>query len=88
MRPDLFAAVLSRLASISGRLGRHLADWRTHAAGLRRAWLCILGAPDYQAYLAHQREHHPETPPLSERDYVRWFLDRRYNKPGGGYRCC
>ena len=88
MRPEFLEAIRLRLASASAGLGWHLTKWRSHAAGLRRAWLRILGAPDYQAYLAHQREHHPDTPPLSERDYVRWFIDRRYNKPGGGCRCC
>jgi len=53
-----------------------------------RAWRGIVGAPDYQAYLAHRQAHHPSEPVMSEREYVRCFIDRRYNKPGGGVRCC
>jgi uncharacterized short protein YbdD (DUF466 family) len=42
----------------------------------------IIGAPDYEAYLAHCREAgHP--PRLSEREYVKEFLDSK-----GGVRCC
>ena len=42
----------------------------------------IIGAPDYDAYLEHCRQAgHP--PQLSEREYVKEFLDAK-----SGVRCC
>lgn len=46
----------------------------------------IIGAPDYAAYVAHLRAHHPEREPLCERDFVAERLAARYEKPGA--RCC
>ena len=60
---------------------------RAAAVQLRRSWLRMIGAPDYEAYLAHLAEHHPGAEPMSERDYVAMFIERRYNGPGAG-RCC
>jgi uncharacterized short protein YbdD (DUF466 family) len=55
---------------------------RKLAAILRR----IIGAPDYAAYVAHCRAHHPDSEPLGEREFLaeRWVA--RYETPGG--RCC
>ena len=52
------------------------------AAALRR----ILGAPDYDAYLAHHARHHAGTPPLSRDEFVRRRQEERYSRPGS--RCC
>jgi uncharacterized short protein YbdD (DUF466 family) len=52
------------------------------AAILRR----IIGAPDYAAYVAHVRAHHPERPLLSEREFLAERLAARYERPGS--RCC
>jgi uncharacterized short protein YbdD (DUF466 family) len=60
---------------------------RTAAAQVRAGWLRAIGAPDYRAYLAHQAARHPDAPPLSERDYVALFTERRYGGRGGA-RCC
>lgn len=46
----------------------------------------IIGVPDYDAYVAHVRVHHPGTIPLSRGEFERRRLDERYSKPGG--RCC
>ena len=53
---------------------------------LRQGWLRAIGAPDYRAYLAHHAARHPGTAPMSERDYVNMFIERRYNRRGVG-RC-
>jgi uncharacterized short protein YbdD (DUF466 family) len=46
----------------------------------------IIGVPDYETYLCHQREHHPERIPMS---YEQFFLDRQTARyKGGGGRCC
>jgi uncharacterized short protein YbdD (DUF466 family) len=52
------------------------------AAVLRR----IIGVPDYEAYVAHVRAHHPGQEPLSERDFHREQLTAKYSRPGS--RCC
>ena len=57
------------------------------AARLRRGWRRILGAPDYEAYLAHHAQRHAGTEPMSERQYVELFIERRFNRRGAG-RCC
>ena len=61
---------------------------RALASQARHGWLRMLGAPDYEAYLQHHRCHHPEAPLMSEREYARVFIDRRYNRKDGGGRCC
>lgn len=55
---------------------------RRVAAVIRR----IIGVPDYEAYVAHVREHHPGQEPVSERDFHRERLSARYSQPGN--RCC
>jgi uncharacterized short protein YbdD (DUF466 family) len=51
--------------------------------GLRGA----IGAPDYEAYVAHCTARHPDMAPLSERDYVKMYIQRRYNRRDAS-RCC
>jgi uncharacterized short protein YbdD (DUF466 family) len=51
-------------------------------AQLRR----LFGMPDYARYLEHQARRHPDATPLSEREFVRTELERKY--AGGGGRCC
>ena len=46
----------------------------------------IIGAPDYDAYVAHVRAHHPGHEPLREREFIEERLKARYEKPGS--RCC
>jgi uncharacterized short protein YbdD (DUF466 family) len=60
---------------------------RGAVAHFRQGWLRAIGAPDYRAYLAHQAQRHPGVPPMSERDYVNTFIERRYGGSGAG-RCC
>lgn len=46
----------------------------------------VAGMPDYQAHLAHLRDHHPGTEVPSEREYFEAWLRQRYD--GGPTRCC
>ena len=55
-------------------------------AELGRAIRLVLGAPDYERYLAHVRETDPEREPLTRDEFVRERMDNRYSKPGA--RCC
>jgi uncharacterized short protein YbdD (DUF466 family) len=46
----------------------------------------LIGIPDYEAYLAHQRRAHPELVPMS---YEEFFAERqRARYRGCGGRCC
>ena len=46
----------------------------------------IIGAPDYDGYVAHVSRCHPEQPLLSRDEFVRQRLEDRYSRPGS--RCC
>ena len=46
----------------------------------------VIGAPDYERYLAHLSNRHPEVVPLSRDEFARDALARRYDRPGS--RCC
>ncbi|MEP7381960.1 MAG: YbdD/YjiX family protein [Gemmatimonadota bacterium] len=46
----------------------------------------IIGAPDYDAYLAHATRRHPGAPTLTRDEFVKQRLEDRYSKPGA--RCC
>lgn len=63
--------------------GSASAPWLTRLGALLRR---IIGAPDYAAYVAHVRAHHPGREPLGERDFLNERLSARYEKPGA--RCC
>ena len=46
----------------------------------------VIGAPDYDAYVAHVRRCHPGEHALSREAFARDVLTRRYETPGN--RCC
>ena len=46
----------------------------------------IIGVPDYEAYVAHQRRSHPCEEPATREAFAQDALARRYEKPGS--RCC
>lgn len=52
------------------------------ASVLRR----VIGAPDYERYLAHVVRCHPGATPLTRDEFARDALSRRYDRPGS--RCC
>lgn len=55
---------------------------------LRQTGALMVGVPDYQAYVAHMREAHPELEPLSERDFMRARMEARYGGRGHGKCPC
>ena len=57
--------------------------WQRALQGAR----LMVGVPDYDAYVAHLREKHPDVRPLTREDFVRAAQNRRYGRGGGG-RCC
>ena len=46
----------------------------------------VIGAPDYDRYVAHMRDHHPECEVASRDEFMRQRLETRYSRPGS--RCC
>ena len=52
---------------------------------VQTARLCC-GVPDYDAYVKHLRDHHPERGVPSYKEFFRERQEARYK--GGGGRCC
>ncbi len=46
----------------------------------------IIGAPDYDTYLAYMAAKHPDAMPLTMREFEAGRLNARYGQPGS--RCC
>ena len=46
----------------------------------------IIGVPDYDTYVAHMRECHADTAPMTRRDFEKARMDDKYSRPG--QRCC
>ena len=62
---------------------RPLADGLARVASVVRR---VIGAPDYERYLAHVRDAHVDATPLTREQFARDALLRRYDRPGS--RCC
>lgn len=61
---------------------------RLHARIARMAQVVrrIIGAPDYERYLAHRQQCPAGEPPLTREAFASDALARRYDQPGN--RCC
>ncbi|MGN2249163.1 YbdD/YjiX family protein [Frateuria sp. GZRe14] len=60
--------------------------WRAAwSRAVQTARLCC-GVPDYDTYVRHLREHHPERPVPSYATFFRERQEARYKGTGG--RCC
>jgi uncharacterized short protein YbdD (DUF466 family) len=68
--------------------------WVAFAESVQRLWKgarqtarLMIGVPDYDTYVAHCRQHHPERPPMTREAFFRNRLEARY---GGNGRigCC
>lgn len=53
---------------------------------LERTARLAIGVPDYAAYVAHVRSHHPERTPMSREAFFIERMQARYGK--GRSRCC
>jgi uncharacterized short protein YbdD (DUF466 family) len=61
---------------------------RTTAYWTKRTARLMIGVPDYETYVAHRRENHPEEPIMT---YVEFFRERqqaRYAVSKGRLRGC
>lgn len=57
--------------------------WTRQAGAVVRR---MIGAPDYDRYVAHMRERQPDRAPLPRREFMASYLSARYDRPGS--RCC
>jgi uncharacterized short protein YbdD (DUF466 family) len=46
----------------------------------------LVGAPDYERYVAHMQASHPQCAPMTRDEFARERLSARYDRPGS--RCC
>nr|MBA2814433.1 Small protein YbdD [Candidatus Pantoea persica] len=51
--------------------------------GLQQSFRLMVGVQDYQNYLQHMRQHHPDLPPMSEREFHSYCLDARFPSQAG-----
>ncbi|WP_312118899.1 YbdD/YjiX family protein [Pantoea vagans] len=63
-------------------------SWRGFWRGLQQCFRLMVGVQDYQKYLQHMRLHHPDQPPMSERDFHRYCLDARFPSQAGKLGKC
>lgn len=62
---------------------------RTIAATLARTARLMVGVPDYDAYVAHRRSHHPGEPVMTFEEFFKERQKSRYGASGGKIsRCC
>ena len=54
---------------------------------LRETGNLMVGLPDYERYVAHNRTRHPDRPVMSRAEFVAERTTRRYECGGAG-RCC
>lgn len=59
---------------------------RARMLSVARVVRTIIGAPDYDRYVAHVRQCHPDRVPLTRDEFARERLQARYSQPGN--RCC
>ena len=60
--------------------------FREHVARAAAVLRGIVGAPDYERYLAHMSECNPGERPLTPDAFARQRMEDRYSRPGS--RCC
>jgi uncharacterized short protein YbdD (DUF466 family) len=68
--------------------GQNLTRWQRIWQGLQQSFRLMVGVHDYQTYLTHMREHHPDVLPMDERAFHRHCLDARFpSQPGKLGKC-
>jgi uncharacterized short protein YbdD (DUF466 family) len=78
------SGTLGGVAGVAGADAvRAALSWMRQAAGVVRT---VVGAPDYDRYVAHVRGHHPECEPISRDEFMQQRMESRYSRPGS--RCC
>ena len=70
----------------SSAVGHPTRSLRVRLQRVLRVVRSIIGAPDYERYVAHMESHHPECAVMSRDEFMRQRLESRYSRPGS--RCC
>ena len=85
MRDESSGAAGQRGSRYAGMLpeGSGMSDTLSKIAAMFRK---IAGMPDYAAHVEHLRQHHPDTPIPTRREFYEKFLECRYQE--GPTRCC
>lgn len=74
---------MRRSIRFAEHLRRDLAHaWRVATQAARLA----IGLPDYDAYVAHVRERHPDAAPMTREEFAVARMQARYGR--GTSRCC
>jgi uncharacterized short protein YbdD (DUF466 family) len=47
----------------------------------------MVGVPDYQTYLEHMRQHHPDLEAMDAKTFYRHCVDSRYPSSGNLKKC-
>ena len=63
-----------------------VSDVRSFVRRAMRVVRIIVGIPDYEQYVRHVREHHPEKEPVSPEAFLQKCWEDKYSRPG--HRCC
>lgn len=61
---------------------------RLIARRVAQSFRLMVGVQDYGNYVNHMRCHHPETPPMTERDFHRYCLNARFPSEAGKLGKC
>lgn len=75
------SGVFRRAAELAQGLVRDVRKYSRQTARL------MIGVPDYEAYVRHVREHHPEREPMSYEAFFRERQEARFGRRGPG-KCC
>lgn len=55
---------------------------------LQQSFRLMVGVPDYQTYLIHMQNHHPDLTPMDEKTFHRYCVDARYPSADGSMKKC
>lgn len=62
-------------------------NWKESWKHLQQGAYLMVGLPDYEGYVAHRQQHHPNEQILSRNEFLREAQNRRYAGKGNN-RCC
>ncbi|NIF21957.1 YbdD/YjiX family protein [Candidatus Pantoea multigeneris] len=62
--------------------------WQRMWKGIKESFRLMVGVRDYQYYLSHMRQNHPQTTPMTEKEFHRYCLNARFpSEPGKVGKC-
>jgi uncharacterized short protein YbdD (DUF466 family) len=61
--------------------------FKSNAKKIVQTCRLMVGVHDYETYLAHMQEHHPDVPALDRKAFYRYCLEARFPGPGKISKC-